>query len=179
MKKTELYVCSMVNSIKAVDGYGAYLLAFKNSQGKDITVGEICELKGATKLTSELMLVAQALSKYKEPCEITVHVNVAQTITALSEWMPAWKESGWRNSRGDEVSPWYQTISEEADSHIMTFTAEKGEFTSWLESEARRQKEGKKSLVSLEKLRERRKKYDTGDRDHEAAQASEKCAAGI
>ena len=150
MKKTEIYICSAVNSIKAVDGYGTYLLVYKASNGQLGTMDETCELKKATKTTSELMLVAQALERYREPCEITVHVRVSQTVTALSEWMPAWQENEWKNSKGEEVSPWYKAISERSEGHIITYTAERGEFSSWLEDETRRRKEKKKCLISLE-----------------------------
>ena len=124
MKKAEIYIHSAVSSIKAADGYGTYLLVYKASNGQLGTMDETCELKKATKTTAELMLIAQALDRFREKCEIVIHVSVQQTVTALSEWMPAWRENGWKNSRGEEVSPWYRAISDILEGHVITYTAD-------------------------------------------------------
>ena len=151
MKKTEMYICSMINSVKAADGFGGYVLVYEKD-GKPLTLDEVWKLEKATKTTSELMLIAQALSCYREPCEITVHVNQTQTIKALSEWIHAWEQNDWKNARGEAVSPWYKAISTFSKGHLITYTADKGEFTAWLTDQTRKGKEKVRCLITLENL---------------------------
>lgn len=150
----EIYIYSAVNSIKATSGYGGFVCVCKKKDGTDGTVAYYCELNKATKLTSEIMLLTQALSKFRKSCAITVHLNNPQTIVTLRVWMPAWKNKGWKNSKGEEVSEWYRALDGYIQDHELTYTADRGEYSSWLEDNTKRHKEkGEKGcLISLENL---------------------------
>lgn len=154
MKEAEIYIYSAVNSIRAVDGYGGFILVYRKSDGTDGTMAFYCTMKEATKLTSEIMLLTEALSRFRQTCSITVHLNNPQTITTLKAWMPAWKIAGWKNSKGEDVSGWYKTLDKYMEGHELIFTAERGSYSSWLEANTDRyQERGEKAcLISLENL---------------------------
>jgi ribonuclease HI len=154
MVNAEIYIYSSINSIKAVDGFGGFICVCKRKDGTDGTLAYQCELQGATKLTSEIMLLTQALSKFKRPCSVTVHLTNPQTITTLNAWMPAWKLSGWKNSKGEDVDGWYKTLDRYMEGHELTYTADRGEYSTWLGDNTRRHREkGEKGcLISLESL---------------------------
>lgn len=154
MKEAEIYIYSAVNSIRAVDGYGGFILVCRKSDGTDGTMAFYCTVQEATKLTSEIMLLTEALSRFRQACSISVHLNNPQTITTLKAWMPAWKIAGWKNSKGEDVSGWYKTLDKYMEGHELTFTAERGSYSSWLKTNTDRyQERGEKAcLISLENL---------------------------
>lgn len=154
MKKADIYVYSAINSIKSTKGYGGIILVSKKTDGTDGTMSFLCEMENATRVTSEIMLITYALSRFKEPCRITVHINEVQTMTTIKVWMPPWKQRGWLNSSGKPVDEWYRELDRYMEGHELTFTAEKGEYGSWLETNTRKaHEEGERScLISLENL---------------------------
>lgn len=154
MKEAEIYIYSAIHSIRAVDGYGGFILVCKKADGTDGTMAFCCEMKEATKLTSEVMLLTQALSKFRQTCSIKAHLANVQTITTLQTWMPAWKTAGWKNSKGEDVSGWYKTLDRYMEGHELTLTAERGPYSSWLETNTDKyQERGEKAcLINLESL---------------------------
>lgn len=154
MKEAEIYIYSAINSIKAINGYGGFICACRKKDGTEGTLPYYCHLKDATKLTSNIMLLTQALSKFREPCSIKVYIQDPQSILTLKVWMPGWKNAGWRNSKGEEVSEWYRTLDRFMTGHELSFTAEKGSYSSWLETNTERyhKEERKACLISLENL---------------------------
>ena len=151
----EIYIYSAVNSIKTVEkGYGGFICVCRKADGTDGTLAYYCEVADATKLTSEIMLLAQALSRFNKPCTITVHLNNQQTITTLKAWMPTWKLSGWKNSKGEDVDEWYRALDRLTEGHELTYTADRGEYSTWLEEniERHREKGDKTCLITLESL---------------------------
>lgn len=151
----EIYIYSAVNSIKTVEkGYGGFICVCRKADGTDGTLAYQCEFEKATKLTSEIILLTKALSKFHKPCTITVHLNNPQTITTLNAWLPSWKVSGWKNSKGEDVDEWYKALDRYMKGHELTYTADRGEYSTWLEDNTKRHREkGEKAcLITLESL---------------------------
>ncbi|MES2605390.1 MAG: ribonuclease HI [Pseudomonadota bacterium] len=63
---------------------------------------KIRELHGGTSATTnnrmELTAVIEALQVLKRPCRITVLSDSKYVLQGISEWLPGWKQRGWRTS---------------------------------------------------------------------------------
>jgi ribonuclease HI len=89
------------------------------------------ELSGADPETTnnrmELMAVIEALSTLKRPCTVTVHTDSQYVQKGMSEWLPRWKENGWKRKGGSiqNLDLW-QALDAQARKHEVSWAWVKG-----------------------------------------------------
>ena len=89
-------------------------------------------LYGAELLTTnnrmELMAVIQALSALKRPCKIDLTSDSKYVLKGITEWLPNWKQKGWRTSAKKPVmnSDLWQQLDQLASSHDISWHWVKG-----------------------------------------------------
>ena len=68
-----------------------------------IHTGEIfgCE-KHTTNNRMELRAVIQGLKALREPCAVTVSTDSQYVQRGITQWLPAWKQRGWKKKRGGD-----------------------------------------------------------------------------
>ena len=93
---------------------------------------ETKKLYGADTLTTnnrmELTAVIQALSALKRPCKIELTSDSKYVLQGIQEWLPNWKQKGWRTSSKKPVmnSDLWQKLDELASAHDITWRWVKG-----------------------------------------------------
>jgi ribonuclease HI len=91
------------------------------------------------------------LSRWNEPCEVTVYVKSPHARFAVEKLIPNWIANGWVNARGEAVNGWYKALSENMTGHQVQ-CAEYGEYSSWLETNMKHTRGEKLCLITLENL---------------------------
>lgn len=93
MKDVTIYTDGACRGNPGPGGWGAILMY------RDVRK----ELVGAEAQTTnnrmELTAAIEALSALKEPCRVDLHTDSQYLRTGMSEWVPAWKTSGWRRGK--------------------------------------------------------------------------------
>lgn len=90
------------------------------------------ELHGGTSATTnnrmELTAVIEALHVLKRPCHITVFSDSKYVLHGISEWMPGWKQRGWRTAAKKPVMnvDLWQTLDQLASKHRIDWKWVKG-----------------------------------------------------
>lgn len=78
-------------------GWGAVLLHGDHTK----------EISGACAATTnnrmELTAALSALRALKRPCRVTLYTDSQYLRRGITEWLPSWREGGWRTSSGDAV----------------------------------------------------------------------------
>ena len=71
----------------------------------------------------ELMAVIRALQALKRRCIITVHTDSSYVMKGMSEWLPAWKQRGWRTADKKPVKneDLWRALETERDRHQVTW----------------------------------------------------------
>jgi ribonuclease HI len=89
-------------------------------------------LYGSEALTTnnrmELTAVIEALSALKRPCKIELTSDSRYVLQGIQEWLPNWKQKGWRTSARKPVlnSDLWQKLDELASAHDITWRWVKG-----------------------------------------------------
>lgn len=93
MKHIEIYTDGACSGNPGPGGWGAILRY--NGTEKEISGGE----KETTNNRMELTAVIEALSRLKEPCEVTLITDSKYVSDGLSKgWAESWKRNGWKKS---------------------------------------------------------------------------------
>ena len=76
----------------------------------------------------ELMAVIQALSALKRPCKIALTSDSKYVLKGITEWLPNWKQKGWRTSAKKPVmnSDLWQQLDQLASPHDISWHWVKG-----------------------------------------------------
>ena len=90
------------------------------------------ELHGGTMATTnnrmELTAVIEALQALKRPCRITVMSDSKYVLQGISEWLPGWKQRGWRTAAKKPVLnvDLWQTLDQLVSQHDIDWQWVKG-----------------------------------------------------
>ncbi len=139
MKRVNIYIATSNRSPKPQDGIGIYILEAITSKGPATVTKEIA-IKEATANQAQLQILADAMERIKEPCEICIYAE--NGYLAAVENLTEWKKNDWKTTRGKEVAnkELWMKIEEKScvlQSNIQT----KHEYKGWLEGEIRRRLE--------------------------------------
>lgn len=140
MREVQIYTGTNIKSPRAASGRFGYVLATQGKKGL-ATLEDFGELENVTKNQAELKVVAEALKRMKEPCEITIFTE-SSYVAAGMEWLEQWKENGWITARGKAVSnkeEWIE-LSELIKDHKITVECKEHEYSSWIRTEITRRK---------------------------------------
>ena len=93
MKHVDIFTDGACSGNPGPGGWGAILRY--NGIEKELSGGE----KETTNNRMELTAVIEALSKLKEPCEVTLITDSKYVADGLSKgWAESWKKNGWRKA---------------------------------------------------------------------------------
>ena len=90
------------------------------------------ELSGAETATTnnrmELMAAIEALRALKRPVRVTLHTDSKYVCTGIEEWLPQWKQRGWKTADRKPVKnvDLWQALDEARAPHHITWKWVKG-----------------------------------------------------
>ena len=90
--RVEIFTDGACSGNPGAGGWGA-ILRYKDVE-KDLSGGE----ENTTNNRMELMAVIEALSALKVVCNISLYTDSKYVMCGVTEWMPNWKQNGWRTS---------------------------------------------------------------------------------
>ncbi|MEA1938906.1 MAG: ribonuclease HI [Pseudomonadota bacterium] len=97
MKQVEIHTDGACSGNPGPGGWGA-VLRFGGHE-RDLSGGE----PNTTNNRMELMAAIKALETLKEPCEVDVYTDSVYVQKGITEWLPIWKNNGWKNGRKKPV----------------------------------------------------------------------------
>ena len=84
----------------------------------------------------EVILLTNALRELKGKCRVEVFCETRQLIGFLENWIPLWKEKGWKMSNGEAVAPEFMELDAELQKHeLKDITEGRHEYYTGLETE--------------------------------------------
>jgi ribonuclease HI len=92
MTEIEIYTDGACRGNPGPGGWGALLIA--GNQRKELSGGEA----QTTNNRMELMGPIEALRALKKPSRVTLHTDSKYVCTGIQEWLPQWKQRGWRTA---------------------------------------------------------------------------------
>lgn len=93
MKKIEIYTDGACSGNPGKGGWGAVLVY--NGIEKELSGGEL----ETTNNRMELTAVIEALSKLKEPCEVTLTTDSKYVCDAINKgWLNSWQNNNWKKA---------------------------------------------------------------------------------
>ncbi len=113
MKKVDIYTDGACRGNPGPGGWGA-LLIYNNSK-KSIYGGE----HQNTNNRMEMQAIIEALSAIKLECDITLYTDSKYVMDGVTEWLPNWKERGWKTANKKPVKnqDLWQLLDESISSH--------------------------------------------------------------
>ncbi len=90
------------------------------------------ELKGAARETTnnrmELIAAIKALEALKRPCRVTLYTDSSYVKNGITEWLPRWKQRGWRTTNKKPVKnvDLWRRLEELSARHDVTWRWVKG-----------------------------------------------------
>ena len=101
--------------------------------------GHTIDKKGAyqdaSKNMAEVYTMLNALSQIKRPCQLEIHTSEF-VKSAILNWIPKWRESGWNNSKGIPMQREFLTLASLLEPHKYSVKSDKNEYTEWLKRQA-------------------------------------------
>jgi ribonuclease HI len=94
--------------------------------------GRTKEISGASAATTnnrmELTAAISALQALRRPCQVTLYTDSQYLRRGITEWLPSWRESGWRTSGGGAVEnqDLWRELAEEVRRHRIEWRWVKG-----------------------------------------------------
>lgn len=99
MKKVRIYTDGACLGNPGPGGWAAVLLS--GPHRKEISGGE----RTTTNNRMELRAAIEALKALREPAEVDLYTDSAYLQRGITEWLPRWKEQGWRRREGWRLVP--------------------------------------------------------------------------
>lgn len=138
MYKAHIYIETDTKAPKkALIKYG-YILSAEGSEHTRTAFGEV---RDKTLHAAVLTAAVEALSRFTQSCEITIHTADAWIGHMYETALPAWAENGYRTKKGTEVSDrdlWEQLHGKTKGQKI-SFVIGSHEYSKWLISEMARE----------------------------------------
>lgn len=131
--QTHIYIAVTPESIKACDRYCAYLIT---ADGSEKTVFGVSETEG-TMNAATLTALAEALERFKKPCDITLHAKNAWALNMIERNLKNWEKVDFRTADGKEIAnrELWQRISAAIENKRITIKSGAHEYSSWMLSE--------------------------------------------
>jgi ribonuclease HI len=122
MKKVIIFTDGACRGNPGPGGWGALLRYAKHE--KTLSGAEA----DTTNNRMELMAAIKALAALKEKCTIELYTDSQYVQKGISEWLPGWKERGWKNSRKKPIKnqDLWQALDKETSRHHVTWHWVKG-----------------------------------------------------
>jgi ribonuclease HI len=99
VKKVRIYTDGACIGNPGPGGWGAVLLS--GPHRKELSGGE----ERTTNNRMELRAAIEALRALREPAEVDLFTDSVYLKRGITEWLPRWKEEGWRRREGKRLLP--------------------------------------------------------------------------
>jgi len=97
MAAVEIYTDGACRGNPGPGGWGALLVA--GAHRKEMHGGE----RDTTNNRMELTAAIEALNALKRPSKVVLHTDSKYVMQGITEWMPNWKQRGWKTSNRKPV----------------------------------------------------------------------------
>ena len=91
--------------------------------------------KDASKNIAEVYTVLNALNFVKRPSEIKLYTSDF-VKSAIESWIPKWRESGWKNSKGVPMQMEFISLANLLKPHKYSVSTAHNEYSDWLKRQA-------------------------------------------
>lgn len=124
------------------------------------------EISGGEEYTTnnrmELRAAIEALRALKEPAEVDLYTDSAYLKRGVSEWLPRWKEQGWKRKEGRNLKPvanvdLWQELDELLKVHRVNFH--------WVEGHSGHPENTRANALARQAMRAAAEKASAGGRD--------------
>ena len=104
-------------------GWAFILRHVATDQEKEVSGGE----RDTTNNRMELLAVIRGLEALKRPCHVELFTDSVYVGKGLKEWLPKWKQNGWRRREGQRWLPvkndeLWRRLDELAQRHTIKYT---------------------------------------------------------
>ncbi len=124
MRQVNLYVEQTNKAINPQDGVYGYVLEFLREEKDSIKKEDYKMIKDSTAHQTELIAIAEALSRLTEQCHVTIFsAHGFYKAALIRKWIIKWQQSGWKNAKGEPVAnqkEWEKLIVELARHSVIT-----------------------------------------------------------
>ena len=122
MKHVHLFTDGACRGNPGLGGWGVVLRFGKHE--KSLYGGEV----DTTNNRMELMAAIKGLESLKEPCQVTLTTDSQYVKQGISEWMPKWKQNGWKTASKAPVKnqDLWQYLDQETQRHRIDWEWVKG-----------------------------------------------------
>lgn len=158
MRHVNIYTESTFKGVGRSSGAVIYILEFK-TETRCATLTKMRYFPHMTPNEAELRCVIEALRHMKEKCEITIYTESAYVAAGYnSGWIANWKQNGWKNSKGADIS--HMVLWKELDrllgEHEFAFELGKlHEYRSWMINEVIKKVKESEDVKSKENIHKR------------------------
>jgi ribonuclease HI len=113
MNQVEIYTDGACRGNPGPGGWGAVL--FYGDHEREICGGE----QPTTNNRMELTAAIRALEALSRPCKVVLYTDSQYVRNGIEEWLPAWKQRGWRTAARKPVknADLWQSLDEQAARH--------------------------------------------------------------
>ncbi|MBP3782514.1 MAG: hypothetical protein J6I68_04630 [Butyrivibrio sp.] len=139
MDNIDLYIHTSIKGVGQADGKYIFVLEFQTSKGPATMTEGAKDIEQATSYYAELKAINEALQRLKKPCGLKIHVQNRVLASAIqNKWYEAWKMTGYKNSKGEEIrckEEWESFNELLKDNTIETVLCDRHSYSSWMENE--------------------------------------------
>ena len=104
--------------------------------------------KDVTRNAAELRILALALSKINENCDLTIFTDSTYLAAGLEKWLEQWEKNDWMTTDGKPVankSEWQFLLKTLLRHQFSLVVGKRHQYSSWLKSELKHRKDALKN----------------------------------
>ena len=138
MQQVEIFIGTSLRGPAKGTGKSVYIMRSILPSGKEYEKKpQITQADDATESHLVLLAIRDALQRMNYACEVIIRTECLYVANAINNhWMEAWQETGWKNSRNEEVKDkdiWLQILMIIEDSgHLVRAEHGKHEYSEWM-----------------------------------------------
>ena len=147
MKKVNLYLANSIRGPRHTDGVVGYVLEFVREGKEPVTTTNFRVVREVTRNVAELRILALALSKINENCDLTIYTDSTYLAAGLEKWLEQWKKNDWQTKEGKPVAnktEWQFLLKTLFRHQFSLVVGEKHSYSSWLDAELQHRKDALK-----------------------------------
>lgn len=138
--KVNIYTWQTIRGPGTKDGGYTYILEAEVN-GKPATITKSGNLVATSQQKAELQVLLEALRRITKDCEIELFTESVFLETGITEWIPKWKENGWKTAKGKEIAnieEWQEISTYSERFPIKVSAGVQHSYRSWIREETER-----------------------------------------
>lgn len=131
--KVNVYMYQTAKGPRRQQAFGIYILEAETTQGP-VTKTIHLQTEGSEN-EANLKVLADALEHLKKPTDLSIYTESQWLSTALTEWLPKWRETEYLSAKNEKVafSDIWEKVGKILESQNMTvFCQNEHSFRGWL-----------------------------------------------